>query len=95
MSSPDLLAVVAALIPLTFIVNWLIETLKDPDPGVRRSALKALAAFPEVPETTSAMVEAVDDKDVSVSYMAARLLHDRTGKNGIERTRKAWAEALK
>lgn len=76
-------------------VPLLIGELKDPDPGVRRSALKAVAAFPEAPETTAAMIDAVDDKDVSVSYMAARLLHERTGKNGIERTRKAWAEALK
>jgi HEAT repeat protein len=76
-------------------VPALIETLKDPEPAVRRSALKAVAAFPEAPETTTAMVEAVDDKDVSVSYMAARLLHERTGKNGVDRTRKAWSEALK
>ncbi len=76
-------------------VPLLIGMLKDPDPGVRRSALKALAAFPEAPEATAAMIDAVDDKDVSVSYMAARLLHERTGKNGIARTKKAWAEALK
>lgn len=76
-------------------VPGLVECLKDPDPGVRRSALKAVAAFPEVPETTTAMIDAVDDKDVSVSYMAARLLHQRTGKDGIKRTKKDWAEALK
>ena len=29
MSNPDLLASVAALAPLAFVINWLVETLKD------------------------------------------------------------------
>jgi HEAT repeat protein len=76
-------------------VPGLIETLKDSDPAVRRSALKALAKFPELPETQSALVDAVADKDISVSYMAHRLLLERTGKTGVERKREAWIEALK
>jgi HEAT repeat protein len=76
-------------------VPALIETLKDPDPAVRRAALKALAKFPEVPETRAALVDAVADKDISVSYMAHRLLSERTGKTNVERKREAWIEALK
>ncbi|HVR83704.1 MAG TPA: HEAT repeat domain-containing protein [Planctomycetota bacterium] len=73
----------------------LIETLKDPDPAVRRDAVKALAKFPEVPESQAALVDAVADKDISVSYMAHRLLGEKTGKTNVERKREAWIEALK
>ena len=76
-------------------VPLLVETLKDPDPAVRRSALKALATFPEVPEAQAALVDAVADKDISVSYMAHRLLSERTGKTGVPRSREAWTEALR
>jgi len=76
-------------------VPLLIETLKDPDPAVRRSGLKALAKFPGVPAAQAALVDAVADKEISVSYMAHRLLIERTGKTGVERKREAWVEALK
>jgi len=76
-------------------VPAVIETLKDADPAVRRSALKSLAKFPEVPEVQAALVDAVADKDISVSYMAHRLLSEKTGKTSVERKREAWIEALK
>jgi len=76
-------------------VPLVIETLKDPEPSVRRSALKALAKFSAVPAAQAALVDAVADKDISVSYMAHRLLVERTGKTGVERKREAWLEALK
>ena len=76
-------------------VPLLIETLKDPDPAVRRSALKALVKFPAVPAAQEALVDAVADKDISVSYMAHRLLTEKTGKTNVERKREAWLEALK
>ena len=73
----------------------LVETLKDPEPAVRRSALKALAKFPGVPEAQAALVDTVADKDISVSYMAHRLLCEKTRKTNVERKREAWVEALK
>jgi len=76
-------------------VPALVETLKDPDPAVRRAALRALTWFPDHPATQPAMVNTVADKDPSVSYMAHRMLLERTGKKGVERKREAWIEALK
>ncbi len=73
----------------------LIETLKDPDPAVRRSALKALAWYVEHREARMAMVDAVADKDPSVSYMAHRLLSEATGRKDVAQTREAWAELWK
>ncbi|HLY12590.1 MAG TPA: HEAT repeat domain-containing protein [Planctomycetota bacterium] len=75
-------------------VPLLVDTLKDPEPAVRRSALKALARFPGAPGVQAALVDAVADKEISVSFMAHRLLTDRTGKS-VERKREAWLEALK
>ena len=72
-----------------------IELVKDPDTMVRRSALKALAQFPRRPDATRAMVEAVGDKDPGVSYMAHRLLSERTNRTDVKQTKEAWAEAVK
>jgi HEAT repeat protein len=72
----------------------LIETLKDPEPAVRRSALKALAAFDKNASVRRAMVDAVADKDISVSYMAHRLLSDLTGRSDVPRTKDDWARAV-
>ena len=76
-------------------VPGLIETLKDPETGVRRSALKALAQFPRSVPGLRATVEAVGDKDPSVSYMAHRLLSERTGRTDVKQSKEAWAEAVK
>jgi len=75
-------------------IPLLIETLKDPETSVRRSALKALAKYLDDKTAQTAVIDCVEDKDPSVSYMAARLLYEKSGKNGIERSRKAWTEAL-
>lgn len=72
-----------------------IELLADPDTGVRRSALKALAEFPKNPAVLRAMVEAVGDKDPSVSYMAHRLLTEITGRADVPQSKSLWAQALK
>ena len=76
-------------------VPLLIETLKDPDPAVRRAALKGLVKFPGTPELQQALIDAVADKDISVSFMAHRYLSDWKGKPNVERKREAWIEALK
>jgi HEAT repeat protein len=76
-------------------VPALIETLKDPDTGVRRCALKALAQFPANAAAGRAMVEAVADKDPSVSYMAHRLLSERTKRSDVPQTRDDWAKVVK
>ena len=73
----------------------LIETLKDPETAVRRSALKALAAFPDSAEASRAMAEVVGDKDPGVSYMAHRLLCERTKRMDVPQSAKAWAEVVK
>ena len=76
-------------------VPGVAELVKDPDPFVRRAALKALAQFPRRPDATRAMVEAVADKDPGVSYMAHRLLSERTNRTNVKQSRDAWAEAVK
>jgi HEAT repeat protein len=76
-------------------VPGVIELVKDPDAMVRRSALKSLAQFPRRPDATRAMVEAVGDKDPGVSYMAHRLLSERTNRTDVKQTKEAWAEAVK
>ena len=76
-------------------VPGVIELLKDPDPAVRRSALKALAQFPRRPDALRATVETVADKDPGVSYMAHRLLSERTNRTDVKQTKEAWAEAVK
>jgi HEAT repeat protein len=76
-------------------VPGIVELLKDPDLGVRRSALKALAQFPENAAAGRAMVEAVADKDPSVSYMAHRLLSERTKRTDVPQNRDDWAKIVK
>lgn len=73
----------------------LVETSKDPEPAVRRSAVKALAVFLPNPAAAKALVEAVGDKDPSVSYRAHVILGEWSGKTGVKRSKEAWAEALK
>jgi len=76
-------------------VPGVLALVKDPDAMVRRSALAALAQFPRRPDATRAMVEAVGDKDPGVSYMAHRLLSERTNRTDVKQTKEAWAEAVK
>jgi HEAT repeat protein len=75
-------------------IPGLVETLKDADPAVRRSALKALAEFPRNPAAKRAMADAVADKDPSVSYMAHRLLGEITGRKDVPKSRDDWARAV-
>lgn len=75
-------------------IPGLVEALKDPDPAVRRSALKALAEFPRNAPARRAMVDAVGDKDPSVSYMAHRLLSEITGRKDVPKSRDDWARAV-
>jgi HEAT repeat protein len=75
-------------------VPGIAELLRDPDPAVRRSALKALAAFPKNAGARRAIVDAVADKDTSVSYMAHRLLSEITGRTDVPRTKDDWAKAF-
>ena len=76
-------------------VPGVIELVKDPDAMVRRSALKTLAQFPRRPDGLRAMVDAVADKDPGVSYMAHRLLSERTNRKDVKQSKEAWAEAVK
>jgi HEAT repeat protein len=76
-------------------VPALIDTLKDPEPAVRRSVLKALAQFPSNPGAGRAMVEAVADPDPSVSYMAHRLLSERTHRTDVPQKKDDWAKVVK
>ncbi|MBI3857329.1 MAG: HEAT repeat domain-containing protein [Planctomycetes bacterium] len=76
-------------------IPGLVETAKDPEPGVRRSALRSLSQFPSRPESLRTLVDAVADKEPSVSYLAHRLLCERTGRKDVKQTKEAWAEAVK
>ena len=75
-------------------IPGLVETLKDPDPAVRRSALKALSEFPRNAPARRAMADAVGDKDPSVSYMAHRLLSEITGRKDVPKSKDDWARAV-
>jgi HEAT repeat protein len=75
-------------------VPALIEASKDPEPAVRRSALKALVAFPSNKAALGALVDAVADKDPSVSYMAHRVLVYRTGRLDVAQKKEDWAQAV-
>lgn len=75
-------------------IPGVIEALKDPDPAVRRSALKSLAAFPANAAARKAIIDAVADKEPSVSYMAHRLLSEISGRTDVPKTKDAWAKAL-
>jgi HEAT repeat protein len=76
-------------------VPALVEALKDPDGMVRRSALKALGKYYDQPAVRPALIEAVADKDPGVSYMAHRILSEKSGRTDVAQKRDAWAEALK
>jgi len=76
-------------------VPALIQTFGDPDPAVRRWVLKALAAFPSNKAALEALVQGVADKDPSVSYMAHRLLCERTGRTDVAQKKEDWAQAVK
>jgi HEAT repeat protein len=76
-------------------IPGLIQALQDPEPPVRRSAVKALGAFSKKPEALRAIVEAVGDKDPSVSYMAHRMLREATKREDVPQSKDAWSQALK
>jgi HEAT repeat protein len=67
----------------------------DPDPAVRRPAVKVLAAvYGKNPKARQAFVEALGDKDPSVAYMAYQKLCELTGRNDLPRSKEAWAQAI-
>lgn len=76
-------------------VPGLAEALKDPDPAVRRSAVKSLATFLPRPAAARGLVDAVADKDPGVSYRAHVLLGEWTQRTDVKRSKEAWAEAIK
>jgi HEAT repeat protein len=73
----------------------LVEVMKDPDPAVRRSVVKALGTYLNSPEARTAVLDALNDKDPSVSYMAHRIFREKSGRTDVPQTREAWAEAVK
>ena len=73
----------------------LLEAMKDPEPSVRRAALKALGTFARLPAALRAIVDAVGDKEPSVSYLAHRILCEWSGRKDVKQTKEAWAEAVK
>ncbi len=68
--------------------------IKDPDAGVRREAVKALALYGKRAEVTAALLEALGDPDPGVAYMAHDRLGEITGLEVGERSREAWGQAL-
>jgi HEAT repeat protein len=75
-------------------VPVLVGALKDPEPSVRRAALKALAKHGADAVVLKPLVEAVGDKDPSVSWTAHDLLLELTKKPEIERRVEAWRKAI-
>ena len=67
----------------------------DPDPSVRRAAVKVLAArYGKEPRVLQALVAAVGEKDPGLSYMAHQKLGELTGRKEIPRSRDAWAAVV-
>jgi len=67
----------------------------DPDPGVRRSAVKVLAdRYGREPRVRRTLVDTVGDKDPSISNMAHLKLRELTGRQDIPRSREAWAAVV-
>jgi HEAT repeat protein len=67
----------------------------DPDPTVRRAAVKVLAArYGKDPRVLQALVAAVGEKDPGLSFMAHQKLCELTGRKDIPRSRDAWAAVV-
>ena len=73
----------------------LAGALKDADAGVRREAVKGLAAFGKRDDVVAALLEGVGDRDPGVSLLAHEGLAELTGLQVQERSRDAWDKALK
>jgi len=76
-------------------IPLLAGMLKDPEPGVRREAAKALARFGKRDDVVAALLEALGDRDPGVAYMAHDRLSEVTGLKVEERRRDAWDRALR
>ena len=76
-------------------VPYLVKALEDPDPQVRRGAVKALAEFRDASEARRGLVAAAGDKDPGVALVAHETLQEVTGLTDVPRSREAWAEVLK
>jgi HEAT repeat protein len=67
----------------------------DPDPGVRRAAIKALAAhYGKLPRAKEALVQTVGDPDPSIALAAHNALTQITGRQNVARSKEAWTRAL-
>ncbi len=66
---------------------------KDPEPSVRRAAIKGLVRYGKDPVILAPLVEAVGDKDLSVSVCAHEALETLTEKKGVGRRTEEWRKA--
>ena len=74
----------------------LVVLKEDPDVGVRRAAVKAVAArYGALPRAREALVETVGDRDASLSLLAHEKLRELTGRMDVPRTKEAWAQAVR
>jgi HEAT repeat protein len=76
-------------------VPFLLKAVEDPDAWVRRGAVKALGAFPQVPDARTGLLKAFEDKEAGVVMTAHETLQAVTGRLDVARTREAWAGVLK
>jgi HEAT repeat protein len=74
-----------------------LSVLKDDsEASVRRAAVKALAfRYGTLARAREALVEAVGDRDASLSLMAHERLRELTGRTDLPRTKEAWAQAVR
>lgn len=73
----------------------LVRVLKeDPEPSVRRAAIKGLVRYGSDPVITAPLIEAVGDKDLSVSVCAHEALETLTEKKGMGRRVEEWRKAV-
>lgn len=68
----------------------------DPDPGVRRSAVKTIVAhYGKVQRAREALARTVGDADPSVAFAAHKALEELTGRTKMPRSKDAWMQAIR
>jgi len=68
---------------------------QDPDPAVRRAAVKTIAVhYGKLPRARQILAQTVGDPDPSIALMAHNRLAEITGRQDVPRSKEAWAQVI-